>query len=110
MQHLLMNTVSVSRKRARMNETMEQVGQVAPVMSGVSCRIAPGSGRRVVQVGAEQVVSSHTMISTGEEGFQEGDLVTDEKGKVYEVILVRPCYTATRYHHTECDMIYRQGN
>jgi hypothetical protein len=75
----------------------------------VKARIAPGSGRKLVQRVQDQVVSSHTMFTSGDEPFVEGDFVVDESNKTYEILFVKPCFTLRDYHHTECDLIYRQA-
>lgn len=112
MNHLFINTVSTRRATlAKMGDIGEMVPTWRPVagLEAVSCRISPASGRRQVSVGKEQVVSTHTLFSNGEEAFLEGDLLTDEKGFRYEIGLVRVCNGMTGYHHTELDLVHRSG-
>ncbi len=112
MNHLFINTVSTRRatttKVADTGEMKKEWRDVTALAS-VPCWISPARGRQQIAVGKEQVVSSHTLFSDGEEAFLEGDLVKDENGHRYEVLLVRPCNTPAGYHHTELDLVYRSG-
>lgn len=112
MNHLFINTVSTRRPIQTRIGTAGEMGHEwrdVTALAAVSCRISPASGRRQVSVGKEQVVSSHTMFSNGEEAFLAGDIVKDEAGNQYEILLVRPCNGMTAYHHTECDLRFRSG-